>query len=98
MTGKEKVKGRNIPLSRWCDGHMVSSNIMTLVRINTSVKELAMSIRLRNGCRTMSNPLVGVESINKTKGRVKIELDLGNGAERKRLLGHQLGLVEEKNE
>ena len=84
--GEDKIKGKNIPLSRLCDGHMVSSNIITLVRINSSVKELATSIRLRNGCRTMSNPLVGVESIVITKGRVKIELDLGNGAERKRLL------------
>ena len=86
VAGKDKVKGRNIPLSRWCDGHVISSNIMTLVRVNSSVKELAVAIRLRNGCRTMSNPLVGVESITITKGRVKIELDLGNGAERKRLL------------
>ena len=42
------MKGRDIPLSRWCGGHTVSANIMTLVRNNSSVKVLANGIRLRN--------------------------------------------------
>ena len=80
------MKGKDIPLSRWCGGHLVSANIMSLVRINSSVKELSNSIKVRNGSKTMSNPLVGNENITIVKGRVKIELDLGIGSERKKLL------------
>ena len=50
------VRGRDIPLSRWCGGHRVKAPLASLLRLNKSVKDLASSIKRRIGESTMSNP------------------------------------------
>ena len=63
------VKGRDIPLSRWCGGYLVKAPLASLLRLNKSVKNLASSIERRIVESTMSNPITGSEEIVINKGR-----------------------------